>query len=107
MRPAPGRELERRLKEDDRHAVESDCRPVAEILARVGDKWTVLIVMLLSNGPKRFNELRRLVGGISQRMLTSKQKMRCVLCSIASGQQMSFSVRRAAAVGHAAACARG
>ena len=46
------------------------CRPVAEILARVGDKWSVLIVRLLGDGPRRFNELRRLVGGISQRMLT-------------------------------------
>src|SRR5262245_36434165 len=46
------------------------CRPVAEILARVGDKWSVLIVKLLGGGPRRFNELRRLVGGISQRMLT-------------------------------------
>lgn len=43
---------------------------MAEILARIGDKWSVLIVMLLSSGPKRFNEMRRLISGISQRMLT-------------------------------------
>ncbi len=36
----------------------------------VGDKWTVLIVVLLGDGPKRFNEIKRMVGGISQRMLT-------------------------------------
>jgi len=47
-----------------------DCRAVGSILARVGDKWTVLIVVLLGDGPKRFNEIKRLVGGISQRMLT-------------------------------------
>ena len=47
-----------------------DCRAVSSILALVGDKWTVLIVVLLGDGPKRFNELKRLVGGISQRMLT-------------------------------------
>jgi DNA-binding HxlR family transcriptional regulator len=47
-----------------------DCRALHSILARVGDKWTVLIVVLLGDGPKRFNEIRRLVGGISQRMLT-------------------------------------
>jgi DNA-binding HxlR family transcriptional regulator len=47
-----------------------DCRAVSSILARVGDKWTVLIVVLLGDGPKRFNEIKRLVGGISQRMLT-------------------------------------
>jgi len=47
-----------------------DCRAVASILARVADKWTVLIVVLLGDGPKRFNEMKRMVGGISQRMLT-------------------------------------
>ena len=51
------------------HASE-DCRALSSILARVGDKWTVLIVVLLGDGPKRFNEIRRMVGGISQRMLT-------------------------------------
>ena len=40
------------------------------MLSRVGDKWSVLIVMLLCDGPRRFNEIKRLVGGISQRMLT-------------------------------------
>ena len=47
-----------------------DCRAVSSILAKVGDKWTVLIIVLLGDGPKRFNEIKRLVGGISQRMLT-------------------------------------
>jgi DNA-binding HxlR family transcriptional regulator len=47
-----------------------DCRAVSSILALVGDKWTVLIVVLLGDGPKRFNEIKRMVGGISQRMLT-------------------------------------
>src|SRR5260221_9711508 len=47
-----------------------DCRAISSILARVGDKWTVLIVVLLGDGPKRFNEIKKLVGGISQRMLT-------------------------------------
>jgi DNA-binding HxlR family transcriptional regulator len=47
-----------------------DCRAVSSILSRVGDKWTVLIVVLLGNGPMRFNEIKRMVGGISQRMLT-------------------------------------
>jgi DNA-binding HxlR family transcriptional regulator len=43
---------------------------VASILARVGDKWSVFVIMLLGEGPRRFNELKRMVGGISQRMLT-------------------------------------
>jgi DNA-binding HxlR family transcriptional regulator len=47
-----------------------DCRALSSILARVGDKWTVLIIVLLGDGPKRFNEIKRMVGGISQRMLT-------------------------------------
>jgi DNA-binding HxlR family transcriptional regulator len=47
-----------------------DCRALSSILARVGDKWTVLIVVVLGDGPKRFNEIKRMVGGISQRMLT-------------------------------------
>jgi len=47
-----------------------DCRAISSVLALVGDKWTVLIVVLLGDGPKRFNEIKRMVGGISQRMLT-------------------------------------
>jgi DNA-binding HxlR family transcriptional regulator len=47
-----------------------DCRTLGSILALVGDKWTVLIVVLLGGGPKRSNEMKRMVGGISQRMLT-------------------------------------
>jgi len=47
-----------------------DCRAVSEVLSRVGDKWTVLVVWTLGDGPKRFNELRKALGSISQRMLT-------------------------------------
>lgn len=46
------------------------CRAVADVLARVGDKWTVYIVRLLANGPMRFSEMRRKVPAISQRMLS-------------------------------------
>jgi DNA-binding HxlR family transcriptional regulator len=48
----------------------SDCRAVASVLARVGDKWSVFVIMVLGGGPRRFNELKRMIGGISQRMLT-------------------------------------
>lgn len=48
----------------------SACPAVSSVLARIGDKWTVLIVITLADGPRRFNELKRTVGGISQRMLT-------------------------------------
>jgi DNA-binding HxlR family transcriptional regulator len=49
---------------------ESECRMVAGILARVADKWTVLVVGALANGPMRYSGIRRHVAGISQRMLT-------------------------------------
>ncbi|HVZ52188.1 MAG TPA: helix-turn-helix domain-containing protein [Pseudolabrys sp.] len=48
----------------------TDCRAVSEVLSRVGDKWTVLVVATLGDGSKRFSELRRALGSISQRMLT-------------------------------------
>ena len=40
------------------------------VLARVGDKCSVFVIMLLGDAPRRFNEIKRMVGGISQRMLT-------------------------------------
>jgi len=49
----------------------SACRAVTDILSRVGDKWTVLVVSYLGNRPMRFNEIRRTVDGISQKMLTT------------------------------------
>lgn len=48
----------------------ADCRGLADVLASVGDKWTILVVGALSGGPLRYNEVQRRVGGISQRMLT-------------------------------------
>jgi DNA-binding HxlR family transcriptional regulator len=48
----------------------SDCRAISDVLSRVGDKWSVLVVTRLGAGSMRFNELRRSIGGISQRMLT-------------------------------------
>jgi DNA-binding HxlR family transcriptional regulator len=47
-----------------------DCRAVSGILQRIGDKWSVLIIQRLGEGPRRFNEIKRIIGGISQRMLT-------------------------------------
>jgi DNA-binding HxlR family transcriptional regulator len=48
----------------------SDCRRVTPVLNRVGDKWSMQVVMQLSNGPRRFTELKRALDGVSQRMLT-------------------------------------
>src|SRR5687767_7407150 len=50
--------------------VPEECRQVSEVLQRIGDKWTVLVVGELGGGSKRFNEIRRSLGSISQRMLT-------------------------------------
>ncbi len=46
------------------------CHAVAGTLSLVGNKWSVIIIMLLSEKPRRFNELKRSIGDVSQRMLT-------------------------------------
>ena len=46
------------------------CRTISTLLSRIGDKWTVLVVQTLADGSKRFNELRREIPSVSQRMLT-------------------------------------
>jgi len=58
------------LKPRHLHLTE-DCRAVSDILQRIGDKWTVLVVGKLGEGPMRFSELRNVIGGISQKMLTT------------------------------------
>jgi DNA-binding HxlR family transcriptional regulator len=44
--------------------------PIHEVLAQISGKWTILVVILLSAGPRRFSELKRQIDGISQKMLT-------------------------------------
>ena len=51
-----------------------ECRLVTGLLSRIGDKWTVQIVMELRQRTMRFNEVKRAVGGISQQMLTRTLK---------------------------------
>ena len=46
------------------------CRTISTLLSRIGDKWTVLVVQTLGEGSRRFNELRREIPSVSQRMLT-------------------------------------
>lgn len=48
-----------------------ECQSISDVLARVGDKWTVLVVNFLGAGPLRFNELQRKVDGISHKMLAT------------------------------------
>lgn len=49
---------------------QGDTRAAADMLARIGDKWTVFVIRALWPGPLRYNALHRSVDGISQRMLT-------------------------------------
>ena len=59
-------------RNDDGEAV---CTAISDMLARIGDKWSLLIVTTLGDGPMRFNELRRSVTDISQKMLSSTLKV--------------------------------
>jgi DNA-binding HxlR family transcriptional regulator len=52
----------------------NDCGAVSEVLSRIGDKWTVQVVVALRDQPRRFNDVKRQVGGISQQMLTRTLK---------------------------------
>jgi DNA-binding HxlR family transcriptional regulator len=55
---------------EQRHLIETeDCHRVTDALARIGDKWSFLIVMQLDAETRRFSGLRRAIGGISQKML--------------------------------------
>ena len=47
-----------------------DCKVTGAVLARIGDKWTVFVIACLASRTMRFNELKRRIGGVSQRMLT-------------------------------------
>ena len=51
------------------------CTAISDMLARIGDKWSLLIVSTLGESPLRFNELRRQISDISQKMLSSTLKV--------------------------------
>ena len=56
------------LTDTSQHA---NCSAMSDVLNRIGDKWSVMVVgMLGRNGTLRFNELKRMINGVSQRMLT-------------------------------------
>ena len=57
------------MTDDGRHLLK-DTRRVGRVLARVGDKWTVMVIVFIQCGPRRFNEIKRGIDGISQQMLT-------------------------------------
>ncbi len=53
-----------------RHLPSEECPKISQVLARIGEKWSVLIIIMLADRPRRFSELKRAIGGVSQRMLT-------------------------------------
>lgn len=57
------------MRNDGSHTPEN-CRPIGDILTRVGDKWAMMVLGVLGDRRMRFNELHRAIDGISQRMLT-------------------------------------
>ena len=54
---------------------EGDCRAVIGVVDRIGDKWTMIVVGLLREGPMRFNVMLRAIDGVSHRMLTHTLRM--------------------------------
>ncbi len=58
-----------RAPDPPRGLVSPSCR-AREVLDRVGDKWSLYVIHLLGGGTRRFRDLRRIIDGISQRMLT-------------------------------------
>jgi DNA-binding HxlR family transcriptional regulator len=61
------KQVVQRRAPDHEHA---SCKALGQVLDRIGDKWTIMVVGGLSKGPMRFNALLRLIGGVSHRMLT-------------------------------------
>ena len=52
------------------HMPSEQCPKISQVLARIGEKWSVLIIIMLADRTRRFSELKRAIGGVSQRMLT-------------------------------------
>jgi len=67
--PFVGDDAARLVQENPAAGWEGSC-PVRDILDRLGDAWSVLVVLHLEAGPSRFNAIKRQIPGISQRMLT-------------------------------------
>ena len=59
------------MAKPDNHEDTARLEHISRMLARISDKWTILVVRVLGRGPCRFNALRREVGEISQKVLAS------------------------------------
>ncbi|SLN40093.1 winged helix-turn-helix transcriptional regulator [Roseisalinus antarcticus] len=53
------------------HQETGPCIAISDVLSRIGDKWSVLVIVKLAAGPMRFSELQREIGNISKKMLTT------------------------------------
>ncbi|PTQ63385.1 HxlR family transcriptional regulator [Sphingomonas sp. PP-CE-3G-477] len=62
------------MSETMRPVNQDECQRISGVLSRIGDKWTVQIIMALQERPHRFNDIKRAVEGISQQMLTRTLK---------------------------------
>src|ERR1700679_1326353 len=71
MRETAVRHQEGTAKLPGNHSDTAACANISRMLARISDKWTILVVRTLGRGPTRFNTLRREIGEISQKMLSS------------------------------------
>lgn len=58
------------MKQSTLHQTEP-CRRISDILSRIGDKWSLLVIRQLGDGPQRFSQIKRSLGSISQKMLTA------------------------------------
>lgn len=62
------------MSETMRPVNQDECQRISGVLSRIGDKWTVQIIMALQERPHRFNDIKRAFEGISQQMLTRTLK---------------------------------
>ena len=70
-----GKTLKKDQQKTNEHVIDGhNCCPIKDLLTRIGDKWSMLVIVTLARAPQhrlRFSELMREVSGISQRMLTT------------------------------------
>lgn len=62
-------EMFQRIRNNDGKADPAMC-PIRDVLSRIGDKWSILIIVILAEGTKRFGQVRKALPDISQKMLT-------------------------------------
>lgn len=62
--------MKKRIFKDNAAHLPEFCKPAGEVLAMLGDKWSLSIIGTLSDRKLRFSELNQAIDGISQRMLT-------------------------------------